>query len=167
MANYTNIDEYLAVLPEDQRRALRTLRAQIKAAAPSAEEYIGYGLAGFKVNGRPLVYMGAAKNHLAIYGARSDSALAEKLKGWKQSKGTIQFTPDKPIPAAVVKMIVKGRLAALEERLAAKKKKAGPAKKKVGSAKKRAPVAKYAPKASPAKTSQAKKKTSAKRKTQR
>ncbi|HTU59935.1 MAG TPA: DUF1801 domain-containing protein [Polyangiales bacterium] len=122
MANYSTIDEYLADLPEEQRRALSTLRAQINAAAPEAEEYIGYGLAGFKVGGRPLIYIGAAKNHCAIYGGRDDDALAEKLKAFKQSKGTIQFTPDKPIPAALVKEIVKARLAALNERVAAKKK---------------------------------------------
>jgi uncharacterized protein YdhG (YjbR/CyaY superfamily) len=145
MATPTTIDEYLRDLPNDQRRALQTLRAQIKAAAPSAEEYIGYGLAGFKVDGRPLVYMGAAKNHCAIYGARADDALADKLKGYKQSKGTIQFAPDKPIPAAVVKEIVKARLAALQERLATKKKagkkKASPSKRKAAKKK----VAKSSP----------------------
>lgn len=128
MAKPTTIDEYLRALPDDQRRALTALRAQIKAAAPSAEEYIGYGLAGFKLNGKPLIYMGAAKNHCAIYGARADAALAGKLKAFKQSKGTIQFTPDKPIPASLVKLIVKARVEALLQRVAAKKKKA-PAKK--------------------------------------
>jgi uncharacterized protein YdhG (YjbR/CyaY superfamily) len=137
----TTIAEYLRELPADQRRALTTLRAQIKAAAPNAEEYIGYGLAGFKVNGRPLIYMGAAKNHCAIYGARADASLSDKLKGFKQSKGTIQFTPDKPIPAAVVKLIVKARLAALEQRVAAKKK-TGPLKK--AAAKKKASKARTA-----------------------
>ena len=132
MAKPATIDEYLRALPADQRRALTKLRAQIKAAAPAAEEYIGYGLAGFKFNGRPLIYMGAAKNHCAIYGARADDALADKLRDFKQSKGTIQFTPDEPIPASVVKLIVAARLAALEQRTVVKKKKkkAGPAKKK-------------------------------------
>ncbi|HET8935286.1 MAG TPA: DUF1801 domain-containing protein [Polyangiales bacterium] len=134
MAKPTSIDEYLRALPDDQRRALTTLRAQIKAAAPGAEEYIGYGLAGFKLDGKPLIYMGAAKNHCAIYGARADEALAEKLKSFKQSKGTIQFTPDKPIPASVVKLIVKARVAALQQRVAAKK---GGAAKKKAPAKKR------------------------------
>ena len=133
MAQYNSIDEYLADLPEDQRRALTTLRAQIRAAAPEAEEYIGYGLAGFTVHGRPLVYMGAAKSHCAIYGARADDALADKLKAFKQSKGSIHFTPDKPIPAAVVKQLIKARLAALDERIASKKK---PAAKKKSAAKK-------------------------------
>jgi len=122
MATPTTIDEYLRGLPDDQRRALSKLRAQIEAAAPSAEEYIGYGLVGFKVDGKPLLYIGAAKNHCAIYGARADTAVTEKLRGFNQSKGTIQFTPDRPIPAAVVKLIVKGRLSALHERVPAKKK---------------------------------------------
>ena len=137
MAKPTSIDEYLRALPDDQRRALTTLRKQIKAAAPGAEEYIGYGLAGFKLEGKPLIYMGAAKNHCAIYGARADEALAEKLKGFKQSKGTIQFTPDKPIPASVVKLIVKARVAALQQRVAAKKKGGAAKKKKKAPAKKR------------------------------
>lgn len=139
MAPPSTIDEYLRGLPADQRRALSTLRAQIKAAAPEAEEYIGYGLAGFRLNGRPLIYMGAAKHHCAIYGARADDALTEKLKAWKQSKGTIQFTPDKPLPATLVKQIVKARVAALEKRVAAKKK-AGATKKKAAK-----PTAKKAP----------------------
>jgi uncharacterized protein YdhG (YjbR/CyaY superfamily) len=134
MAKPTTVDQYLRALPADQRAALQKVRKQIKAAAPRAEEHIGYGLAGYKVDGRPLIYFGAAKNHCALYGARADDALAEKLKGFKQSKGTIQFTPDKPIPASVVKLIVKARLAALEERVAAKKK---PAKKKAVPVKKR------------------------------
>lgn len=136
MARPTTVDEYLRALPADQRRALSKLRDQIKAAAPEAEEYIGYGLAGFKLNGRPLIYIGAAKNHCAIYGARADDALAEKLEAWKQSKGTIQFTPDKPLPAALVKQIVKARLAALQQRLAAKKKAAVTKKKPKSRAKK-------------------------------
>lgn len=158
MAKPTTIDEYLSQLPDDQRRALSNLRKQIKAAAPKAEEYIGYGLAGFKLNGRPLIYMGAAKNHCAIYGARADDALAEKLKSYTQSKGTIQFAPDKPIPAAVVKLIVKARVEALEQRLAAKKK-PGTSKKKVGAA-----ATKRAPKRQKKKASAAAAKRAPKRK---
>jgi uncharacterized protein YdhG (YjbR/CyaY superfamily) len=146
MSKPNTVDEYLRALPAEQRGALEKVRAQIKVAAPKAEEHIAYGLAGFKVDGRPLIYIGAAKNHCALYGARADDALAAKLKGFKQSKGTIQFTPGKPIPAGVVKQIVKARLAALQERLAEKKKpakkapakkKAVPAKKKAGTTKKR------------------------------
>jgi uncharacterized protein YdhG (YjbR/CyaY superfamily) len=116
MANPTTIDAYLASLPADRRAALQKLRAQIKAAAPRAEEYIGYGLAGFKLDGHPLLYFGAATHHCALYGALNPAPFAEKLKGFKQSKGTIQFTPDRPIPAAVVKALVKARIEANQER---------------------------------------------------
>jgi uncharacterized protein YdhG (YjbR/CyaY superfamily) len=131
----TTIDEYLRALPADQRRALAAVRGQIKAAVPHVEEYVGYGLAGFKLHGRPLLYIGAAKNHCAIYGARADDALADALKRFKQSKGTIQFTPDEPIPAAVVKRLVKARVAALEARVTAVKKR--PRAKKKSAAKKK------------------------------
>lgn len=105
---------YVAALPTAQRQALNKLRTQILAAAPGAVEHFGYGLPGFKLNGHPLLYIGAATNHCAIYGANNDERLAAKLKDYKQSKGTIQFTPEKPIPAAVVKAIVKSRVAAHE-----------------------------------------------------
>ena len=116
MAKPTTIDAYLASLPADQREALQKLRAQFKAAAPGAVEYIGYGLAGFKLEGHLLLYFGAATRHCALYGALNAVHFAQKLKGFKQSKGTIQFTPDRPIPAAVVK----ARIEANRERWGAK-----------------------------------------------
>ena len=130
MVKPTTVDAYLAALPLDQRAALQKLRAQIKAAAPGAVEYIGYGLAGFKFEGRPLLYFGAASHHCALYGALNAARFADKLEGFKQSKGTIQFTPDRPIPAAVVKALVKARIEANRERGAAKAGKTARAPKK-------------------------------------
>ena len=130
MAKPTSIDAYLAPLPADQREALQKLRAQIKAAAPGAVEYIGYGLAGFKLEGHPLLYFGAATHHCALYGALSADRFAEKLKGFKRSKGTIQFTPERPIPAALVKALVKARIEANRERWGAKAGKTSRAPKK-------------------------------------
>lgn len=108
-------DDYLDMLPDDQRKALTELRKQILAAAPKAEEYFGYGLPGFRYNGHPLVYMGAAKKHVALYGM-VPAGFAERLKGFTVSKGTIQFTPEKPLPAALVKDIVKLKCAEIEQR---------------------------------------------------
>ncbi len=130
MVKPTTVDAYLAALPIDQRAALQKLRTQIKAAAPGAVEYIGYGLAGFKFEGRPLVYLGAATHHCALYGALNADCFAEKLKGFKQSKGTIQFTPDRPIPSAVVKALVKARIEANRERRGARAGKTAPSPKK-------------------------------------
>ncbi|MBL0126879.1 MAG: DUF1801 domain-containing protein [Flavobacteriales bacterium] len=110
-----NTEEYLDQLPEDQHEALIKLRKQILAAAPQAEEYFGYGLPGFKYNGHPLVYMGAAKHHCALYG-NIPKGFDEQLKDFKRSKGTVQFTPEKPIPAGVVKVIVKAKMKEVEER---------------------------------------------------
>ncbi len=114
-----NTAEYLAQLPADQRKALETLRKRILAAAPEAEEHFGYGLPGFKHNGHPMVYMGAAKNHVALYGS-VPVGFKERLKDFTVSKGTIQFTPEKPLPAALVKDIVKAKAAEIELRWPAK-----------------------------------------------
>jgi uncharacterized protein YdhG (YjbR/CyaY superfamily) len=107
------IDEYLANVSEAQRVMLEKLRRAIHAAAPGAVEYIGYGLAGFKFNGRPLVYLGAWEKHCALYAASPalQKKLAKELKGFEQSKGTIKFTAEKPLPLALVKKLVKARIA--------------------------------------------------------
>jgi uncharacterized protein YdhG (YjbR/CyaY superfamily) len=107
------IDEYLARAKPEQRAVLEKLRKTIHAVAPKAEESISYGLAGFKLNGRPLVYFGAWANHCAFYPASSALAktFQDQLKGFEASKGTIRFTPDKPLPVALVKKFVRARIA--------------------------------------------------------
>ena len=107
------IDAYLAGASAAQRVVLEKLRRAIHAAAPGAEEYIGYGLAGFKHNGRPLVYFGAWEKHCALYAASPaiQKKFQKELKDFEQSKGTIKFTPEKPLPLALVKKMVKARLA--------------------------------------------------------
>ena len=107
------IDEYLARAKPEQRAVLEKLRRTIHSAAPGAEEYIGYGLAGFKFNGRPLVYFGAWAKHCALYAAspRTQKRFQKELKGFEVSKGTIKFTPEKPLPMPLVKKLVKARIA--------------------------------------------------------
>lgn len=107
------IDDYLAGASAGQRVVLEKLRRAIHAAAPGAEEYIGYGLAGFKLKGRPLVYFGAWEKHCALYAASpvTQKKFQKELKGFEQSKGTIKFTPEKPLPLALVKKLVKARIA--------------------------------------------------------
>jgi uncharacterized protein YdhG (YjbR/CyaY superfamily) len=111
----TNTDEYLARLPADQRKALQSLRKQILAAVPGAEEGFGYGVPSFKYNGHPLLYMGAAKEHLGIYGS-VPPGFKEQLKDFNVSKGTIRFTLEKPLPAELVKAIVRAKVAEIEVR---------------------------------------------------
>jgi uncharacterized protein YdhG (YjbR/CyaY superfamily) len=106
------IDEYLAGLPDEQRVALERLRKTIRSAAPKAEECISYGLAAFKQDGM-LVGFGASAKHLSFYPMNSTTvkAFKDNLKGFETSKGTIRFQPDKPLPAALVRKLVKARIA--------------------------------------------------------
>jgi uncharacterized protein YdhG (YjbR/CyaY superfamily) len=116
------IDEYLATASVEQRVVLEKLRRTIHAAAPGAVEYIGYGLAGFKLNGRPLVYFGAWEKHCALYAASPlvQKKFQKELKGFEVSKGTIKFTPEKPLSVTLVKKLVKARIAENQARTKAK-----------------------------------------------
>jgi len=113
-----NIDEYLATLSADKRTALEVLRRTIKSAAPKAEECISYGLAAFRLDGKPLVAFGAAANHCAFYPMSSSTVADHKdeLKGYDTSKGTIRFAVDRPLPAPLVRKLVKARIAEQEAR---------------------------------------------------
>lgn len=112
-AKPTTIDEYLAAVSEDQRAALEKLRKTIRAAAPKAQECISYGLAAFRLDGKPLVAFGAGANHCAFYPMSGSTIEAHRkeLKGYETSKGTIRFHADKPLPAALVRKLVKARIA--------------------------------------------------------
>lgn len=106
---------YLRALPPQHRKALMQLRAHILSAAPGATAHFGYGMPGFKYNGHPLVYTGAAKDHVALYGA-VPAGLQHRLKGFTVTKGSIQFKPNKPLPAAMLKAIVKAKVAEIDAR---------------------------------------------------
>jgi uncharacterized protein YdhG (YjbR/CyaY superfamily) len=110
-ARPTTIDEYLERLPAAQRKALQKLRQTIKAAAPEAEECISYQLAAFRLNGM-LVAFGATPKHCAFYLMSGSTVEAHKneLKEFDTSKGTIRFQPDHPLPAALVRKLVKARI---------------------------------------------------------
>ena len=106
------IDEYLAALSDDKRAALEKLRKTIRAAAPNAEECISYQLPAFRLNGM-LVAFGATANHCAFYPMSASTVAAHKdeLKDYDTSKGTIRFQPNKPLPATLVRKLVKARIA--------------------------------------------------------
>ena len=107
------IDDYLAALSDDKRVALEKLRKTIRAAVPKAEECISYGLAAFRLDGKPLVAFGATANHCAFYPMTSTTVEAHKvaLRNYDTSKGTIRFQPAKPLPASLVRTLVKARIA--------------------------------------------------------
>lgn len=106
------IDEYLAPLSKEKRATLEKLRRDIRLAAPEAEECISYGIPAFRLGGRLLVAFGAAAKHCAFYpGAFPVETLRDELAPYGTSKGTIRFPVDRPLPASLVRKLVKARIA--------------------------------------------------------
>ena len=112
------IDGYLAGLSEDKRAALEKLRKVIRAAAPKAQECISYSIPAFRLHGM-LVGFGASANHCSFHPMSSSTVKAHRhdLKEYDTSKGTIRFQPDKPLPAALVRKLVRERIAENVRRL--------------------------------------------------
>jgi uncharacterized protein YdhG (YjbR/CyaY superfamily) len=119
IGNVAKVDAYLSKLPDPQRKALERLRAQIRAAAPKAEEGFGYGIPGFYLDG-PLFYYGAGKAHCALYGTRP-AGFDKELAPFKLSKGTVRFAPDEPLPATLVRRLVKAKAAQNRARATARR----------------------------------------------
>ena len=117
-ANLRAIDTYIAKAPEPARRMLEEIRAIVRGSAPAETvEVFSYAMPGFRYKG-PLLWYGAMKNHCGFYPGSPPMirSLAEELKGYKTTKGAIQFPMGKPVPAALVKKIVKLRVAENEAR---------------------------------------------------
>ena len=107
-----NIDDFLAGISSEKRAALGKLRKTIRAAVPGAEECISYGVPAFKLNGKLLVAFGAGANHCSFYpGAHPIEVHKDELKGYSISKGTVRFSADSPLPAALVRKMLKTRMA--------------------------------------------------------
>jgi uncharacterized protein YdhG (YjbR/CyaY superfamily) len=106
-----SIDEYLARLTGDKRAVLESLRRTINRAAPAAEECISYQLPAFRLDGKVLLWFGAAAKHCAFYpGAAPIAEHAAELSDYATSKGTIRFAPSEPLPSALVRKLVKSRI---------------------------------------------------------
>jgi uncharacterized protein YdhG (YjbR/CyaY superfamily) len=113
------VDAYLAALPRKERAVLQELRETIRSAAPQAEEVISYRIPLFKHHGH-LVGFAAFKNHCSLFVTNSAvrDQFAKELEPYKVEGTTIRFTVDNPLPAALVKRIVKSRIAENEARAA-------------------------------------------------
>jgi uncharacterized protein YdhG (YjbR/CyaY superfamily) len=111
-----DVDDYLAMLPENSRAVLKRVRKTIKGAAPKAVEKISYRMPMYNYLGM-LVGFAAFKNHCSLFiGPSVIEAHKHLLKRYDTSKGTIRFPIDKPLPATLVKKLVKARIKDNEER---------------------------------------------------
>ena len=110
MEKFDNVNDYLASFPAEKKKILKAMQEAIKKSAPKAEETMSYGMPAYKLNG-VLVYFAGFKNHYSLFALpKTNVTLKEELKQYKTSKGTIQFSYDKPLPVALITKIVKMRV---------------------------------------------------------
>ncbi len=118
-----NIDEYISTFPKETQIILEKIRSVIREAAPGAEETISYAIPTFKLNGN-LVHFAAFKSHIGFYPTPTGIEEFEKeLSVYKQGKGSVQFSLDKPMPLQLIDRIVKYRVNKNLEMSLTKKKK--------------------------------------------
>ena len=116
-ASISEVEDYLADVSPEARATLEKLRQTIKAVAPNAVEVISYQVPTFKLDGRMLVSYAAFKNHCSFFpGAAPIKAHQDELKSYQTSKGTIRFPTSKPLPATLVRKLVKTRIKENEAR---------------------------------------------------
>ena len=110
-ARVQTIDEYLRAVSPDKRAALNKLRRMIRAAFPRAEECISYSMPAFRLDGRVVAWFAAATHHCSFYPGGIPDGFESELADYQTSKGTIRFQPDHPLPAGLVKRLIKARIA--------------------------------------------------------
>jgi len=126
MAKIKNIDDYIALQPEKFQEALEKIRGVFNKTFPKAEEVISYGMPAFKYHGMLGGFAGF-KDHMSFFPWTNKTVelFKKELKGFKTSKGTIQFTLEKPIPVGLLKKMLKARAKDLLEKEKGEKKKTG------------------------------------------
>jgi uncharacterized protein YdhG (YjbR/CyaY superfamily) len=112
----STFDEYLSPLPGAQKAELERIRRLVRRTVPDADEGTSYGMPAFKYKNRPLLGFKVSKNHLSVFPFSPEAidAAREALAGFDLSKGTVRFTPEKPIPDSALDQLLRHRLRELE-----------------------------------------------------
>jgi uncharacterized protein YdhG (YjbR/CyaY superfamily) len=112
---FNTVDEYIGAQPEALRPKLQQVRAAIRKAVPEAQEGLGYGMPGYKFNGKPLLYFAGFKQHYSLFAASGTffALLEEELKDYERRKGTVHFPLNKPVPIKLISRIAKIRAAGI------------------------------------------------------
>jgi uncharacterized protein YdhG (YjbR/CyaY superfamily) len=110
-----SVDDYIATQPVSVRPKLEQVRAAIRRAVPEAVEGIGYGMPGYKLDGKPMLYFAGFREHYSLFAASGTffAALQDELKGYELRKGTIHFPLSKPVPVKLISRIAKLRAAGI------------------------------------------------------
>jgi uncharacterized protein YdhG (YjbR/CyaY superfamily) len=113
-----SVDEYLATVPEEARATLEKLRQTIKSILPDAIETISYGMPSYKYKGKLVAGFAAFKEHCSYFpmSAVVIEVLKDDLRSYSTSKGTIRFPTDKPLPATLIKKLIKTRIAETQQK---------------------------------------------------
>lgn len=110
-----SVDEYITAQPEAVRPKLEQVRAAIRNAVPEAVEGIGYGMPGYKLHGKPMLYFAGFKKHYSLFAASGSffAELEHELRGYEQRKGTVHFPLSEPVPVKLISRIAKLRAAGI------------------------------------------------------
>ncbi|HUP39536.1 MAG TPA: DUF1801 domain-containing protein [Vicinamibacterales bacterium] len=110
-ATPNNVAAYIAAFPRPVQAILKRVRAIVRKAVPEAQESISYQIPTYKLNGRPVIYFAAFKEHYSVYpsNTRLVAAFKDKLERYEKSKGTIRFPLSEPVPDKLIEAIAKFR----------------------------------------------------------
>lgn len=112
IAKLNTVEDYIASFPASTQKLLKQVRKAIKTAAPKSEELISYGMPGYKLNGKALVYFAGYEHHVGFYATPTGHKRFEKqLSKYKQGKGSVQFPINEPMPLKLIADITKFRAA--------------------------------------------------------
>ncbi len=113
---FESVNDYLRSMQPEVRKTLQAVRKSILASAKGLDEVISYNIPGYKLNGKAVVFIAGFKNHCSLYPITKDlvKSLGNKLDKYTIKGSTLQYEIGKPLPAALVKLIVKERIRSLD-----------------------------------------------------